>query len=66
MMSYIINLSSQSDESKLQAGHGVTPETSALKRQRKVGVCKFGASLVYVVHFRPTWAMYLLSPISNK
>lgn len=54
MMSYQINLSSQSDGSKLQAGHGVSPATSALKRQRKVGVCKFGANLVYIVHFRPT------------
>lgn len=66
MRSYQLNLSSQSEESKLQAGHDISPEISggvsseisALRRQRKVGACKFGANLVYRVHFRPTWAIY--------
>lgn len=57
MRSCQLNLSSQSEENKLQAGHDISPEISALKRQRKEGACKFGANLVYRVHFRPTWAI---------
>lgn len=46
---------------------GVSPEISALRRQRKVGACKFGANLVYRVHFRPTWAIYWVpSQINNN
>lgn len=46
---------------------GVSPEISALKRQRKEGACKFGANLVYRVHFRPTWAInWVPSQINNN
>lgn len=45
----------------------VSPEISALRRQRKVGAYKFGANLVYRVHFRPTWTIYWVpSQINNN